>query len=53
VGPTLRLLRSRDDVEVLDALPRYHPRWCRPLVRIPALREVVTWNLLIVLQRNG
>src|SRR5580658_3752305 len=35
VGPTLRLLRSRDDVEILDALPRYYPRWCRPLVRIP------------------
>ena len=53
VGPTLRLLRSRDDVEVLDALPRYYPRWCQPLVRIPGLREVATWNLLIVLQRNG
>jgi SAM-dependent methyltransferase len=53
VGPTLRLLRSRDDVGVLDALPRYYPRWCRPLVRIPGLREVATWNLLIVLQRNG
>jgi SAM-dependent methyltransferase len=53
VGPTLRLLRSRDDVEILDALPRYYPRWCRPLVRIPGLREVATWNLLIVLRRNG
>jgi SAM-dependent methyltransferase len=53
VGPTLRLLRSRDDVKILDALPRYYPRWCRPLVRIPGLREVATWNLLIVLRRNG
>jgi SAM-dependent methyltransferase len=53
VGRTLRLLRSRDDVEILDALPRYYPRWCRPLVRIPGLREVVTWNLLIVLRRKG
>lgn len=52
VGPTLRLLRSRDDVEILDALPRYYPRWCRPLVRIPGLRELATWNLLIVLRRN-
>jgi SAM-dependent methyltransferase len=53
VGPALRLLRSRGDVEILDALPRYYPRWCRPLVRIPGLREVATWNLLIVLRRNG
>src|SRR5712692_3198198 len=34
VGPMLRLIRSRGDVEILDALPRYYPRWCRGLLRI-------------------
>jgi SAM-dependent methyltransferase len=52
VGPTLRLMRSRTDVEVLDALPRYYPRWCRVLLRIPWFREVATWNLLLILRRK-
>ncbi len=53
IGPMLRLMRSRGDVEVLDALPRYYPRWCRGLLRIPGLREVVTWNLLLILRRKA
>ncbi len=51
VGPTLRLLRSRDDVEVLDARPRYYPGWCKPMLHVPLAREVLTWNLLTILRR--
>lgn len=51
IGPTLRLLRSREDIEVLDARPRYYPGWCRPMLHIPGAREVLTWNLLTVLRR--
>jgi SAM-dependent methyltransferase len=53
VGATLRLVRSLRGVEIVDALPRYYPRWCRVLVRIPVLREVLTWNLLLVLRRTA
>jgi SAM-dependent methyltransferase len=53
IGPTLRQLRSRPDVELLDALPRYYPRWCRVLLRVPGLREFATWNLLLILRRTG
>lgn len=49
VGPTLRGVRSQRDVVVLDALPRYYPRWTRFVLAVPGLREVVTWNLLLVL----
>jgi SAM-dependent methyltransferase len=49
VGSTLRGIRSRGDVVVLDALPRYYPRWTRLVLSVPGLREVVTWNLLLVL----
>ncbi len=49
VGPTLRGVRSRRDVVVLDALPRYYPRWTSFVLAVPGLREVVTWNLLLVL----
>lgn len=53
IGPTLRLIRARDDVELLDALPRYYPRWCRGIVCVPVVRELLTWNLLIVLRRKA
>jgi SAM-dependent methyltransferase len=52
VGPVLRELQARADIEVVDARPRYHPRWCRLLVRVPGLREIATWNLLLILRRR-
>jgi SAM-dependent methyltransferase len=47
----LRWLRTRPDLEVLDLRPRYLPRWTTVLLRIPGLRELVTWNLWIVVRR--
>jgi SAM-dependent methyltransferase len=53
VGPTLRLLRNLGDrATVVDALPRYYPRWLRWVVEVPVLRELLTWNLLVVLRRT-
>jgi SAM-dependent methyltransferase len=52
IGTTLRGVRSRSDVEIVAAMPRYYPWWCRPVVRIPGLREVATWNLLLILRRT-
>lgn len=37
---------------VREILPRYHPRWSYALLRVPGLREVATWNLVIVLQKR-
>jgi len=52
VGETLRLVgRLGDQVEVLDAFPRYLPPWLHWIVRVPVLREVATWNLLVVMRR--
>ncbi len=53
VGTILKLLRSRADVELVRALPRYYPRWCAAVLWVPVLREVVTWNLLAVLRRRA
>jgi SAM-dependent methyltransferase len=53
VGPVLRAVRARPDVAVLEARPRYYPRWCGWLVRLPGLREVATWNLMLILRRTG
>jgi SAM-dependent methyltransferase len=48
----LRWLRSRPDLEVLDLRPRYLPRWSRVLLRVPVLRELLTWNLWIVVRKR-
>ena len=42
---------SQPGAELLVARPRYYPPWAAPLVRVPGLREVATWNLLLVLRR--
>jgi SAM-dependent methyltransferase len=52
VGATIRMLRARGDIAVVDALPRYYPRWCKPLLWLPVLREIATWNLLVVMRRT-
>lgn len=44
--------RSCPDVEVLDLTPRYNPRWSRWLLWVPGIREVVTWNLAIVVRKR-
>jgi arabinofuranan 3-O-arabinosyltransferase len=53
VGTMLRLARAHPEVDVVDARPRYYPDWLRWVVRIPGAREIVTWNLLLVLRRRG
>src|SRR5580704_14633618 len=51
IGPILRAVRARTDVEIVAAQPRYYPRWCRLLLRLPGLREVATWNLMLIMRR--
>jgi SAM-dependent methyltransferase len=53
IGEVLRMTRRRADVKVLSARPRYYPGWLWPLVLVPGLREIATWNLLLILQRTG
>lgn len=48
----LRWLRSRPDLEVLDLRPRYLPSWTSVLLRVPLLRELLTWNLWIVVRKR-
>jgi SAM-dependent methyltransferase len=52
VGSGLAWARNQPDVELLEARPRYYPDWMRPLLRLPGLREIATWNLLLVLRRR-
>ena len=44
--------RRQTAADVVAVLPRYNPWWSHWLVRVPVLREVVTWNLVIVLRKR-
>jgi SAM-dependent methyltransferase len=50
VGRVLADVRSRPSLRMLDAVPRYYPsmRW---ILKVPGLREVATWNCLIMVEK--
>jgi SAM-dependent methyltransferase len=52
VAAMLRWARRHPDAALVEAVPRYHPRWARGIVHVPGVREVLTWNLLLVLRRR-
>jgi arabinofuranan 3-O-arabinosyltransferase len=47
-----RQARREGRVEIVDVLPRYHPRWACWVARIPVLREVLTWNFTMILRHH-
>jgi SAM-dependent methyltransferase len=47
----VRWARRQQAGEVVGLLPRYNPRWSYWLTRVPVLRELVTWNLVIVVRK--
>ncbi|RII17289.1 putative methyltransferase [Streptomyces sp. YIM 130001] len=51
IGPTLKQVRARDDVQVVSARSRYWPFLAGAVAKVPGLREVATWNLLLILRR--
>jgi hypothetical protein len=52
VGAALRWARSCPDVDVVAAYPRYHPWWATWVVAVPGLRELASWNLVLVMRRR-
>jgi hypothetical protein len=52
VADVLRWCEACEDATVLDTFPRYYPRWTKPLVRVPGVREILTWNLVVVMRRT-
>lgn len=48
----LRWAREQTGADVVAVFPRYLPRWAWWVLRVPGLREAVTWNLAIVLRRR-
>ncbi len=52
VGDGIRWAKSREDAWLIEAVPRYHPDWAVGVVSVPGLREVASWNLMMVLRRR-
>lgn len=55
VGRMVRWARAAERaglVEVVELLPRYHPSWAKWVIHVPGLREVVSWNAVIVLRKR-
>ena len=52
VAGGLRWARQCADAELVEALPRYHPRWAYGVLAVPGVREFATWNLVLVLRRR-
>lgn len=53
VADGLAWARRQHAAEVVDLTPRYNPSWSRWLLHVPGARELVTWNLVLVLRRRG
>ncbi len=49
----LRWARQVPRATVLAAVPRYLPWWMRGLVKVPVVRELAAWNLLLVLRMDS
>lgn len=52
VADGLRWARSQQHGDVELVMPRYLPRWAWWVLRVPVLRELVTWNLAIVVRKR-
>jgi SAM-dependent methyltransferase len=51
VGRTIHMIENNEALDLRDAYPRYYPsqRW---IVRVPLLREFLTWNCVIIASRR-
>lgn len=52
VGAALRWAKATPLADLVAGYPRYHPSWAMWIVRVPALREIASWNLVLVLRRR-
>nr|WP_280633747.1 class I SAM-dependent methyltransferase [Nocardioides sp. 503] len=51
-GDGLRWAARQEVADVVAIRPRYNPGWSWWLLRVPLVREVATWNLVLVLRKH-
>lgn len=49
-GPMIAWAKHVRGAKLIAAYPRYHPSWLHWLARVPGLREVALWNVVLVLR---
>ncbi|MBM2614764.1 class I SAM-dependent methyltransferase [Actinoplanes sp. LDG1-06] len=52
VGSALAWARKARGATLIEAFPRYHPWWAQWILKVPAAREVLSWNLAMVLRKH-
>lgn len=52
IGDVINWLKQDKTLDILSVAPRYYPSWTQPITRIPGVREVLTWNLEVVMRRR-
>ena len=52
IADVLKWAKSTQQADLIDAFPRYYPSWTKGIVAIPGIREILTWNLVVVLRRR-
>jgi SAM-dependent methyltransferase len=52
IREVLDWFHARDDVEIVWLGPRYWPRWMRWLSRVNGVREVASWNTVVMFRRR-
>ncbi len=48
----IRWARRRREVEIVHLLPRYHPWWAQWVIHVPGAREILSWNVVLVLRKR-
>jgi glycosyltransferase involved in cell wall biosynthesis/SAM-dependent methyltransferase len=51
IAAVLRWARNKPGTHLVDVFPRYYPYWTKVITTVPGVREIVTWNLVVVLRR--
>lgn len=53
VGAVRRWAHRQTGADVVETFPRYHPWWAKWITRVPVVREVASWNFVVVLRRRA
>jgi SAM-dependent methyltransferase len=48
----LEWARTCRQADLITIFPRYYPDWAKFVVQVPGLKEVLTWNAVLVLRRR-
>ncbi|GIH06276.1 SAM-dependent methyltransferase [Rhizocola hellebori] len=51
-GRAIGWARRSAQVEIVHLLPRYHPWWAQWVIHVPGAREILSWNVVLVLRRR-